>query len=110
MTISDNIQKKIDECAAEIEARAIDPNAPGPKTQELHDKAVEAIHAGSETTEWVAYMLLFAATPDDLAKLIPTNGDTDPERRTARAYLVANGMCLFGTVTALNQNVGTRLD
>ena len=113
MTIQANVQRKIDEIEGEIEARAINPDASITKTQELHDKAMAAMFNGNQSQQWIDYMTLFAGTPTnktELARLIPTDGThTNPDMQEARAYLVANGLCLMGTTTALHENVTNRL-
>ena len=110
MAISDNIQAKADQVEAENEARTLDPNAPIPHTQELHDKASAAILGGNKSQAWGDYMSLFATTPEELAHLIPTDGDTDPGRQTLRAYLVAGGMCLGGTTGGMLNPITQGLD
>jgi len=110
VAISDNITRKMDEVEQEIEAREQDPQAPTPHTDELHAKALNAILGGSGSPQWEDYMNLFATNAQELARLIPTDGTTQPDREQARAYLVANGMCFLGTTTGLIDNVTTDLD
>ena len=102
MAISDKIQ-------AMAEA-VVDEGAPSKTAQELHGLATKAILGGA--TDWVNYMSLFAdpANPLELARLIPTDGTTDDKRQTARAYLVANGMCTDATTPNLQMRVNKDLD
>jgi len=91
MSIRDNIQ--------EVSERVADEKLNNPPSQTallLHKLATNAILGGTE--DWVNYMKMFAKTPDELARLIPTYPDPDDEAeretlRSARAYLAANGMC-----------------
>ena len=82
-----------------------------PTARNLHRLATNAILGGIE--DWVNYMKLFADNSDELARLIPYQDD-DPahqeERRTARAYLVANGMCTEATTGNLLMQVTQKLD
>lgn len=111
MAISDTIQA----IAEQVDKEANDPNIPlGPDkvrsatARKLHKLATAAILGGPE--DWVAYMKQFATTDAELARLIPTDGDTDDERRTARAYLVANGMCTDTSTGNLAMKVGKTLN
>ncbi|HXD34369.1 MAG TPA: hypothetical protein VN643_24840 [Pyrinomonadaceae bacterium] len=106
MAISDNIQTKSDEVLAEIEAHLANPNAPSPKTTELHDKCLKAILGGGQSQGWIDYMGLFATSPAELARLMPDGTAKDE----VRAYLVANGKCMMGTTVSLLDNVTTNLD
>lgn len=106
MTIRANIEEKILEMQKEVQKH-------GPKGGELSQKvkegAISAILGGKE--ERVAYMKIFAKTPAQLARLIPSDGtENDPEKRIARAYLVANAVCAPGTTTGLTNNVFDILD
>lgn len=105
MAISDNIQSKAE--AVEDE-RANNPQGPFPIAREVQTKATKAILGG--TLDWIEYMKLFATNPDELARLIPTDGSTDDDRQQARAYLAANGMCGETTTGILMNNVTIRLD
>lgn len=106
MTIRANIEEKIVVMQEEIAANP--PNG-GEVSQRIKQGAISAILGGA--ADWIAYMNNFAKTPEELAKLIPTDGTEDhPEKREARAYLVANAVCAPGTATGLIDNVFDRLD
>ena len=107
MSIRDNIAAKAD--AIHFERENTPPGGPHPIADEVRNKATKAI-IGS-TGDWVKYMKLFAVTPDELARLIPTDGtDNDADKNEARAYLAANGMCAPGTGDRLLDNVSVRLN
>jgi hypothetical protein len=107
MSISTNIQEKID--AIHQERVTIPDGQPHPIADEVRTKATNAILGGA--TNWVKYMQLFAKTPEELARLIPTDGtEEDPEKKEARAYLVANGMCAPGTGDKLLNVVSSKLN
>ena len=56
-------------------------------------------------------MTLFATNATELAKLIPTDGTSEvPNKKRARAYLAANGMCGMTTGDNLKNNVTVELD
>ena len=102
MTIRDNIREKRTAVVAE------QPNG-GPVSAKLKEKAIAAILGGA--AEWVNYMRLFAKTPGELARLIPSDGtQDDAEKREARAYLVANAVCAPGTTGDLERTVNDRFD
>lgn len=108
MSISANIQAKIDEL--EAERLAIDDDTkPHPKADEVRTKAMKAILGSA--ADWVIYMKLYAKDADELARLIPTDGsDNDEVKNIARAYLAANGMCAPGTGKRLLDNVTVNLN
>jgi hypothetical protein len=108
MNIDQNIQAKADAIHAERLAHQVDPSVPTPISDEVQSKAVNAI-LGS-ITDYVDYMRLFAADEVELARLIPTDGTTEPERQLARAYLVRNGVCGSGTGDHLLENVSVTLN
>ena len=106
MTIRANIEAKILEIEAELITH---PQGDGPKAKAVRDGAIAAILGGSE--DWVAYMDIFAETPEELARLVPSDGThADPSKREARAYLVANGVCAPGTTRGMLNKVEDRLD
>ena len=105
MAISDNIQAKAE---AIDDERIANPEGPFPIADEVQQKATKAILGG--TLDWVSYVKLFATNPDELARLIPTDGTTDGVRQQARAYLAANGMCGETTTGRLKDNVTAKLD
>ena len=83
MTIKENVNKKRDEILE-------DPD--GSVAEEIRHKALAAIFAGVHSAEWVDLMMLFAQTPHQLARLVGTDGTTDPTRNLARAYLVSSAL------------------
>lgn len=121
MPIRDSIQLVIDqillernstghsETAGKVQKRAVPAILKGQLTAE-----------GDITPEWREYMnyLLVAtkkegtpADPDELARLLPTDGSMDDARQKERAYLTANGMCGTPTTdTLLDGNVTAALD
>jgi hypothetical protein len=106
MTIRANIEERIRQMVQEIAGEG--PGG-GEISQQVKQRAIAAIMGGA--ADWVAYMNLFAKTPAELARLIPSDGtQDDPEKREARAYLVANAICTPGTATGLADNVFDRLD
>lgn len=106
MTIRANIEEKIVEIQKEIEIHG--PQG-GPLSKKIKEGSISAIMGGA--SDWVGYMSNFAKTPEELARLIPTDGtENDPKKREARAYLVANAVCTPGTATGLIDNVFDTLD
>jgi hypothetical protein len=78
----------------------------------IREKAVHAIMGGEGSSEWEEYMQMFSKSPEQLARLLPTD-DTDGafEMDLARTYLVGNGPC--GAITTglhLIDGVGDTLD
>ncbi|HEX7176199.1 MAG TPA: hypothetical protein VF240_13135 [Pyrinomonadaceae bacterium] len=104
MTIKSNIEEVITKIIAEVDAGLEDKEV----ATEVGDKAVAAILGGA--AEWAAYMKLFAKTPEELARLIPTDGTADETKQKARAYLVANGTCGSGTTRGLLHTVENKLN
>ena len=97
MTIRANIEERIVQMQKEVEE--LGPTG-GEISQRVKQGAISAILGGA--ADWVAYMNIFAKTPEELARLIPIDGtEDDPEKREARAYLVANAVCTPGTATGL---------
>ena len=108
MSISDNISEKI-EAIHEERITIANPAKPHPIADEVRTKARKAILGGAE--DWKAYVQLFAKNAAELARLIPTDGTGDDEKKsTARAYLAANGMCAPGTGDRLLDNVTNELN
>lgn len=107
MAISDKIQEIAEKVTDEVNGN---PGGQSPTAQNLHQLATKAILGGA--TDWVKYMSLFADpnNPLELARLVPTDGTTDDKRQTARAYLVANGMCTEATTGNLQMRVNKDLD
>lgn len=93
----------------EVKQQIID-EGPGSQTAErLKRKALDAIMGGAN--EWVTYMREFAKTPDELARLIPTDGtDNQADMNDARAYLVAKSPCGTDTVTTFERGISEILD
>ena len=103
MAISDKIQQIAERITDEVNGN---PGGESPTAQNLHQLATKAILGGNGTDDWVNYMKMFAAANSaELARLIPTDGTTDVTRQTARAYLVANGMCTEATTGNLQMRV-----
>jgi hypothetical protein len=76
---------------------------------EVRDKSFAAIRGSA--AEWVTYMRLFATTPEQLARLIPTDGtEANPAMNDARAYMVAGGPCTPDTFDKLEDVVSIVLD
>jgi hypothetical protein len=108
MSIQENVLEVMDEI--ERERAEFQPTGTvGPIATDLKAKAIAAIMGGA--THWIAYMNLFSKGPAELARLIPTDGtENNPDKREARAYLVANAVCAPGTTTRLIETVFDRLD
>jgi hypothetical protein len=78
-------------------------------SRRLKRKALDAISGGPQ--QWVIYMREFAKTPEELARLIPTDGtETDAGMNDARAYLVAKAPCGTDTVTTFEAGITAILD
>ncbi|HYY98479.1 MAG TPA: hypothetical protein VE642_07810 [Pyrinomonadaceae bacterium] len=114
MPISANIQEIADIIAAEVTQSG---NNTSQTADALHVKAVAAIFSGGQVVDghapeaWEIYMNTFAKSTDELARLIPTDGtENDPDKRDARAYLVANGTCGGTTTMNLLVRVTIKLD
>lgn len=108
-----SISAKIQAIAEAVATERDNPNNGGisQTAQTLHGLATNAILGGSE--DWVSYMEFISADPAELARLIPSEPDDTAhreERRTARAYLVANGMCTEATTGNLLMQVTQKLD
>ncbi|HEX5705987.1 MAG TPA: hypothetical protein VFX96_01730 [Pyrinomonadaceae bacterium] len=112
MSISSNIQEIVNRVEAELNATSDAEGGPSSETAAtLHVLSIGAIHGGNASVEWRDYMSLFAKTPEELARLIPTDGtEGDASMREARAYLVRNGVCGPGTIMTLPTTVTTKLD
>jgi len=109
MAISDNVREMAEKIDDEVNTHPPDANnLRSPTAREIHALATNAILGGMQ--DWVAYMTKFAKTPEELARLIPTDGTTDDHYRSARAYLVANGMCTDETTPHMQMRVGNDLD
>jgi hypothetical protein len=109
MAISDNVREVSEKIDDEVNANPPDANGLRSTTaKEIHTLATNAILGGMQ--EWVAYMSKFAKTPEELARLIPIDGSTDDKHRSARAYLVANGMCTDETTPHMQMRVTNELD
>ena len=102
MAISEKIQKKAEDIDDE---RITNPNGPFPIAAEVQTKATNAILGGPE--EWLEYVKMFAASPEELARLTPSEAT---EFRRPLAYLAANGMCGETTTGNLMNNVTVDLD
>lgn len=78
----------------------------------IQKKAVLAIKAGEGSDAWNDYMSSFAQTPEELARLLPTDSTSGLfDMDVARTALVGNGTC--GATTTgfhLLDGVGDTLD
>lgn len=110
MTISERIQATIDTITEERLAREADPNAPTPTSDAVGNGAMAAVFGGRESPAWRTYMGIFGKTAEEMNRLVPPQPDLDPDRETARVYLVRNGVCGMSTGQSLGDNVGARLD
>jgi len=104
MAISDKIKAMSDKIKQEIQTGG----GVSPTARDLQKAAMKAMNGGVEG--WVAYMKPFSSNAAELARLVPTDGDADPERQIARAYLVSNGMCTETSTGGLGDNVDKKLD
>ena len=78
---------------------------------ELQQKAIAAIMAGIGTSEWRAYVQLFAKSSEQLARLMGDDrAQTDYMMDVARTYLIGNGVCGAITVDRLLYGVDDKLD
>jgi hypothetical protein len=103
MSIKSNIEGVIEKIHQEREEIG-DPNKPHEFSDQVRTKAMNAIFGNQE--QYVTYMQLFAENGEELARLMPADGDEEENKRNiARAYLVANGMCAPGTGDGLLNNV-----
>jgi len=108
MAIDDNIKEVKEKMRQERIAKNNNPAVATPFSDDVQAKATKAILGG--IADYVEYMRLFAKTDAELARLIPTDGTTQPERQLARAYLVRNGICGQGTGDLLLDNVSITLN
>jgi hypothetical protein len=94
-TIFESVQAKKDanvKAGKGDAAKGIAPDhTPAQKTGEL---ARAAITGGIKSPAWKEYMEQFDPTPEQLQRLLATDGTSDdPGLILRRAYLVANGVC-----------------
>jgi hypothetical protein len=110
MTIKANVEEKKKLIETEMEAsKAATGAATSATADDLKRKGLDAILGGP--VEWVRYMKEFAKTPEELARLIPTDGTHDrADMNDARAYLIANAPCTPETVSKLIFGVTDILD
>jgi len=80
--------------------------------QEVQAKSVAAQIAGQGSPEWEAYMQQFSTTPEQLARLLPTDSTLgEPDFDLARTYLLGNGTCGSDTTGGrLIEGVWDKLD
>ena len=103
MAISDNVRKIGEDIGLEI-----DKDVPGrPLATNVQRLAINAILG--EAAARREYMDIFAESEEELAHLTATD-DTDADRREARAYLFANGICGSGSTRRILVNVTERLN
>jgi len=105
MTIAKNIE------AVQLRIRGGDEDF----AADLRAAAIDALVAGmtrdgKPTTEWAAYMDHFQKNSTELARLTTDKTDCDDYTKTARAYLVGNGLCLPITETTMMQGIDESLD
>ena len=80
-----------------------------PTAKALKRKSLDAISGGAR--EWAIYMSEFAKTPEELARLIPTDNSKDnDDMNQARPYLVAKAACGTDTVTTFENGITEVLD
>lgn len=104
MSILANIMEVKQKIEAEMAAAGVSETA-----NDLQGKGLAAILGG--TNEWVTFMKLFAKTPEELARLIPTDGtETNKEMNEARAYLIGNSTCTPDTLAKLEFGVTLKLE
>jgi hypothetical protein len=102
MAIEDNIR------AVQAE---VQQDQTGKKGDNLRNLAIAAIYSGIGSPEWNTYMDNFANTPTELARLRTRDGDgCHPYIPLARAYLVANAVCLPGTTGRLLDGIEGIID
>lgn len=66
----------------------------GTLATEIQTRAVRGIIGGEGSDDWRDYMNLFAETPGQLARLLPTDETAgNEEMDLARTYLLGNGTC-----------------
>jgi len=93
----------------EVKQRILDEGANSPTADRLKRKALDAISGGN--AEWVIYMKEFAKTPDELARLVASDGsENDDGMNDARAYLLAKAPCGTDTVTGFENGITEILD
>jgi hypothetical protein len=79
----------------------------GTVATENRKRAIAAVTGGVTSTAWRTYMSHFATTPEQLERLLGTDGTGDDAVLIEkRAYLVGNGVCGEGT----GQNFGELVD
>jgi hypothetical protein len=101
-----SIEERIRVVQAEIKQ---DPT--GKKGDIIRNQAIAAIYSGLGSQEWHTYMENFATTPAELARLTTRDGDAcHPYIPLARAYLVANSVCLPGSTDNLLQGIEGFID
>ena len=103
MTILSNIRDVRRKIEDEKEASG---NGTSDTANRLKRKGLDAILRRPGAVE--SYMQEFAKTPDELARLMPT--DEVSAKNDARAYLISNAPCTPETVSRLEAGVTALLD
>ncbi|MBI1761938.1 MAG: hypothetical protein HYR56_10930 [Acidobacteria bacterium] len=76
--------------------------------EENRAKSVEAVLGGIDSPAWETYMQQFAETPEQLKRLIGTDGTrNDFTLNVKRAYLAASAVCGPPTTTEFDREVET---
>ena len=91
-----------------VRAKKAEYRANEEKARKNRDMAVAAIQAGIRSKAWKTYMEQFADTPDQLMRLMGTDGTLgDKDLDIKRAYLVANAVCGAGSTDDFDMGVDT---
>jgi len=91
-----------------VRAKKAEYRANEEKARKNRDMAVAAIQAGIRSKAWKTYMEQFADTPDQLMRLMGTDGTLgDKDLDIKRAYLVANAVCGAGSTDEFDMGVDT---
>lgn len=82
---------------------------------ELRAAAIDAVvegmtRDGKPTPAWAKYMNNFQKNSKELARLTTDKTDCDDYTKTARAYLVGNGLCLPITEKNMMEGIADSLD
>lgn len=106
-----SIRKNLERVHAAVVIDKVSPapgGQPGDLGKAIGELAVKAITKGLGSTEWKAYMALFADNEEQLTFLTVENPATDPQYAPqSRAYIVANAVCAADTNTFVANRVNT---
>jgi len=107
MSIIEKVQAKKAELLEERDREEKHGGVPV-KALENRAKAVAAIQAGIRSKAWKTYMRQFADTPEQLMRLMGTDGTLgDKDLDIKRAYIVANAVCGAGSTDDFDIGVDT---